>query len=109
MRFLIFLRDKVFPYILFIAIIGGGLGGIAWLIATTYFWNTSQLTVLVADDVASAEIHISARVIYQDFQVFGVLYPFHMVFPWSTTIECHKECVFSSLPPGEAEITFVSK
>lgn len=94
LRFLIFLRDKVVPYLFFIAVIGGGLGGIAWLIATTYFWNTSQLTLLVDDDVTSAEIRISSRLVYRDFSIFGINYPFHIVFPWSNTVTCSQECIF---------------
>lgn len=110
MRFLLFLRDRVIPYILFIAIIGGGLGGIAWLIATTYFWDTSELTVLVDSEVTSAEIRVSSRLIYRDFQVFGVLYPWHIVFPWSTTVACsQKRCIFPALPRGDAEIFFLTE
>ena len=85
------------------------MGGIAWLVAKTYFWDTSDLTVLVDDGVTSAEIHISSRLIYHDFQVFGMSYPFHIVFPWSKTVTCgNKECIFSGLPRGDAEIFFTT-
>ena len=110
MRFLIFLRDRVLPYILLIAIVGGGLGGIAWLVAATYFWNTSELTVLVDEGVTSAEIHVSSRLVYRDFQIFSVLYPFHIVLPWSKTVVCsNKECIFPALPQGDAEIFFTTE
>lgn len=108
MRFFIFLRDTVLPYMLLIIIVWGGLSGIAWMVATTYFWKTSQLTVLVDDTVTSAEIHISSRLVYHDFQFFGVSYPFHIIFPWNKSIVCsNKECIFSGLPRGDAEILFI--
>ena len=107
MRFLVFLRDTVLPYLLLITIVGGGIGGIAWLVAKTYFWDTSDLTVLVDDSVTSAEIHISSRVLYQDFRIFDVNYPLHIVFPWSKIVVCgNKECIFSGLPRGDAKMFF---
>ena len=109
-RFLIFLRDTVLPYLLLIGIIGGGVGGIVWLVATTYFWNTSSITVLVDESVKSAEIHVSSRIIYQDVQIFGVSYPFHIIFPWSKIVTCdHGECLLLGLPRGDAEIFFTTE
>jgi hypothetical protein len=84
------------------------LGGISWLIVTTYFWNTSQLTILVDEDISSAEIRISSRLVYRDFSIFGVNYPFHIVFPWNKTVACKNECIFSGLPRGAAEIFFMT-
>lgn len=105
MRFFIFLRDRVLPSLFLLIIVVGGLGSIGWILARTYFWQTSDI-VFLTDDAASAEIDISARVIYYDIPLFQTTYPFHIVFPYHQAVTCHQECRFIDVPAGDATILF---
>jgi len=109
MPFLLFLRDRVLPYLLLLCIIVGGIGGIGWLLARTYFWNTSGVTFIVDEEIIAAQISIKARIIYKDFRVFGNVYSFHIVLPYNHTVSCIKECAFSDIPAGNAEIVLYTK
>lgn len=102
--FLLFLRDRALPSLFLLTIIIGGIGGIGWLFANTYFWNTSDMTVVVDTEVVAAQIDIEARIIYKDFTLFGDIYPFHIVLPARHEVSCDKECVFRDIPAGDAEI-----
>ena len=105
MRFLIFLRDRVLPYLFLLIIVVGGLGSIGWLLARTYFWQTSDVTFLT-DGAVSAEIDISARIIYYDIPLFEATYPFHIVLPYHQTVNCNQECHFADIPAGDTTILF---
>lgn len=109
MPFLLFLRDRVLPYLLLLCIIVGGIGGIGWLFTRTYFWNTSDMTLMVDEEIITAQISIKARIIYKDFKVFENMYPFHIVLPYNHTIPCFKECTFSDIPAGNAEIVLYTQ
>lgn len=101
---LIFLRDRFLPVMMLLIIIVGILGGMLWLLARTYLWNTSGLTLLADDTFVTAEIRIASRVLYYDFDLYGFKYPVHIILPWSHQVSCHGECVFEGLPNWEAKI-----
>jgi hypothetical protein len=106
MSFLIFLRDRVMPFFLLLTIVIGGIGGIGWLLANTYFWNTSDVRVEVDSEIIGAKITINARILYKDFNFFQGVYPLHITFPMSRDMSCVKECIFTDIPAGDAEIIF---
>lgn len=108
MKFFVFLREKVLSYILLLCIIVTIIWSIVGLLASTYLWKTSELTLLVDEEV-SAKIDISARIIYKDFSFFGIEYPFHIVFPFSRDIACAKECRFLDIPAGRATVVLTNK
>ncbi len=105
MRFFIFLRDRVLPSLFLLIIVVGGLSGMGWLLARTYFWQTSDVTFLT-DDAVSAEINISAHIVYYDIPLFQTTYPFHIVLPYHQTVNCNQECRFIDIPAGDATILF---
>ena len=109
MSFLLFLRDRVVPYLFLLFIIVGGVGSIGWIFANTYFWNTANVIFLVDEEIISAKIDIEARILYQDFTFFQTIYPFHIILPYSREIRCNKECIFSDIPAGNAEVTFITQ
>jgi hypothetical protein len=109
MSFLFFLRDKVVPYLLLLCIIIGGIGGIGWLLANTFFWNTSDMTIVVDPEIVGAKIDIQARILYKDFTLFQDIYPFHIVLPISHQASCAKECIFTDIPAGDAELILYTK
>ncbi len=107
MSFLLFLRDKVLPKFTLLCIVIGGFWGIGWLFAQTYFWNTSDVTFLIDEEITSVKINISARIIYRDIPLFWWdIYPFHLTLPYSREIKCVKECIFSDIPAGDARVIF---
>lgn len=107
--FLIFLRDRFLPSLLLLTIIIGGIGGIGWLFANTYLWNTSDMTVVVDTEIVAAKIDIEARIIYKDFTLFEDIYPFHIVLPSHHEVPCDKECVFRDIPAGDAEVVLYTE
>lgn len=109
MSFLFFLRDRVVPYLFLLLIVIGGLGSIGWIFANTYFWNTANVIFLVDEEIISAKIDIEARILYQDFTFFQTTYPFHIVLPYTREVTCSKECIFSDIPAGDTEVTFITQ
>lgn len=105
-RFVFWLRDFFLEYVLLIVIVGGVLGGIVWILARVFLWDTSTLSVSVESDVSVATLEIQARMIYGDATIFGTYYPFHVVFPWSQTVDCSDgQCVFEGVPHGDGSLT----
>jgi len=78
-------------------------------LAQTYFWNTSQVTFIVDAEIVSVKMDIAARIIYQDFPLFQSTYPFHITIPYSREMSCSKECIFTDIPAGDAQITFTTQ
>ncbi len=109
MSFFLFLRDKVVPSLFFFCIIFWGWGGIVWLFGQAYFWNTSDVTYIVDEEVISVKMDIAARIIYRDFSFFQSTYPFHITLPYSRELDCKKECTFVDIPAGDARVTFVTQ
>lgn len=64
---------------------------------------------MVDEEIITAQISIKARIIYKDFKVFENMYPFHIVLPYNHTIPCFKECTFSDIPAGNAEIVLYTQ
>lgn len=109
MSFLLFLRDRVVPYFFLLCIVIGGVWGIGWLFAQTYFWNTSDVIFIVDNDITAVQIHIAARIIYKDFSFFQETYPFHIVLPYNKELLCSEKCSFSDIPAGESEVLFFNE
>lgn len=105
MSFLLFLRDRVLPYLLLVCIIIGIGGSFVWFFMRAYFWNTSQLTLITEEETLTAKIDISARIFFVDIPLFwwGV-YPIHITFPYSRTVSCSWKCVLTDIPAGEARV-----
>jgi hypothetical protein len=77
-------------------------------VAQTFFWQTSDVTFLIDEEIVSVKIDVAARIIYQDFPLFQGTYPFHITLPYSREIKCSKECLFTDIPAGDARATFIA-
>ncbi len=67
------------------------------------------MTFIVDPEITSVKMDISARILYRDVSLFESVYPIHITLPFRREISCTKECVFSDIPAGDAQATFVSK
>jgi hypothetical protein len=102
------LRDKFVSFVIPVVVISGILGGIVWLLMTTYFWDTARLTVLLpTDKETTVRLDIQARILYSDFVFLGIPYSFHITLPWSLTQTCIQTCVLDRLPGGDAALTLL--
>lgn len=63
------IRRIAFSLFLF-SIVIGGIGLILWVFLRTYFWYTSDVTVLTDGDIVSGEIRISAQIVHADIPLF---------------------------------------
>lgn len=105
-----FLRDKFLSFILPLCVAGGILGSIVWIIGTTYFWNTSSMTLALPGDAPTqVTLSVQARLLYFDVNIFSFFsYPFHLTLPWSKTLTCEKTCTLTHIPSGDASIVALS-
>lgn len=101
-------RDKIISFLIPVVLAGGLLGSMVWIIGSTYFWDTSRLTLILSEP-AEVTIDIDARLIYRDFVLFWIPYSFRIVLPWSRTETCSESCTLERLPAGDAVIRFVTK
>ncbi len=62
-------RDKIISFLIPVVLAGGLLGSMVWIIGSTYFWDTSRLTLILSEP-AEVTIDIDARLIYRDFVLF---------------------------------------
>jgi hypothetical protein len=93
-------------FVLPVALVGMILGAILWVVMSTYFWDTSRLTlVLPTSEPTQVHTQTQARLIYWDFLVFGFPYSVHITLPWSDDQSCQKTCTFQGIPAGESVVT----
>jgi hypothetical protein len=65
---LLYLRDKFLSFVLPVSLVAGILGVIVWALGTTYFWDTSKLTInLPTDEITQVTITVQARIVHRDF------------------------------------------
>ena len=102
------LRDKFLSFAIPVIVTASIAGSIVWIIGTTYFWDTSRLTLLLPAET-NVRIQIQARLVYRDVTFFGVPYPIHLTLPWSRTQKCPETCLLERLPAGDMMITFTYK
>lgn len=114
-------RDKTMTFLVPVLVASLVLGGIAWIVGTKYFWNTSTLTLLTdIERPVSIRIDMEAQIIKKDIPIPGLLhyamtllaggkeisrtYPLHFSLPWSQSVTCRSECVISDIPSGDASL-----
>lgn len=104
-----FLRDKLLSFVLPVCVVSAILGGALWIIATTYFWDTSTITItLPTDEPTKVVLTVQARLVYHDFVFLGFPYALHLTLPWSSTSTCEKTCTITHVPSGDGSLLLAS-
>jgi len=99
------IRDRFLSFIVPVILVASILGSIIWLVGTTYFWDTSKITLTPpTEETTKISLTIQARIVYADFSVFGFPYSIHFVLPWSYTQTCQKTCIIDRIPAGDATL-----
>ena len=103
------LSDRFFFFAIPVGIIGFIVGSFLWVLVSTYFWDTSRLTIILPnEEIANIHLTTQARLVYWDFSVFGFPYSVHFTLPWSAVQSCHTTCTIENIPAGDGALSVES-